>query len=93
MLNSQNMTARTGQLRQDNRDGTTMAVERGYMGQDIQLRQGNQDGTTMPVERGHLGHDIWDRNTPTRQLGQDIWERTVGTGQSQQVGPTGSLDR
>jgi hypothetical protein len=58
------MTARTGQVRQDNRDGTTMLVE-----------------------RGHLGHDIWDRNTQTRHLG-----RTVVTGQSQQVGLTGSLD-
>jgi hypothetical protein len=48
------MTARTRQLRQDNRDGKTMAAERGYLGQDIQLRQGNRDGTTMPVERGQM---------------------------------------
>jgi hypothetical protein len=46
------MTARTGQLRKDNRDGTTMVVERGYLGQDIQLRQDNRDRTTMPLERG-----------------------------------------
>jgi hypothetical protein len=36
--NGQNMAARTGQLRQDNQDGTTTAVERRYLGQDIQLR-------------------------------------------------------
>jgi hypothetical protein len=29
--NSQNTAARTGQLRQDNRDGTTTAVERRYL--------------------------------------------------------------
>jgi hypothetical protein len=67
------MTARTGQLRQDNRDGTTTVVKRGYLGQGIQLRQGNQDGTTMPVERGLLGHGNWDSTTrQTRKMGQDI---------------------
>jgi hypothetical protein len=35
-----------------------MAVERGYLVQDIQLRLDNWDGTTMPVERGHLEYDI-----------------------------------
>jgi hypothetical protein len=49
------MTARIRQLRQDNWEGSTTVVERGYLGQDFQLSQGNQDGTTMPVERGHLG--------------------------------------
>jgi hypothetical protein len=71
------MTARTGQLRQDNHGGTTTAVERGYLGQEFQLRQGNRDGTTMPAERGHLGHDIWDRTTQTGQM-----RGTSRTGQS-----------
>jgi hypothetical protein len=59
------MTAQTVQLRQDNRDGTTLAVEIGYPGQDVQLRQGNQDGTTVLVERGHLGHDHSDKTAGT----------------------------
>jgi hypothetical protein len=46
---------------------------------DIQLRQGNRDGTTVPVEKGHLG--------------QDHSDRIAGTGQSRQVGPTGSLEQ
>ncbi len=100
--NYQNMTARKRQLRQDNRDGTTTAVTRGYMGHDIQLGQGIGDRTTVPIERGHLGltsgtgplgEGSWDRTTRRGQLGQDIRDRTVGTGQSQQVGQTGSLDR
>jgi hypothetical protein len=49
------MTARTGQLRQDNGDGTTMVIERVYLGQDIQLRQDNGDGATVPLEKGYLG--------------------------------------
>jgi hypothetical protein len=68
--NGQNMTARTGQLRQHHRDEITTAVERGHMEQDIQLRQGNRDGTTVPVERGCLRHDIWGRTT----LVQDSWD-------------------
>jgi hypothetical protein len=61
------MTARTRQLRQDNRDGKTMAAERGYLGQDIQLRQGNRDGTAMA---GQSRYSSWDRTTETGQPGQ-----------------------
>jgi hypothetical protein len=59
------MTARIGQLRQDNWDGTTMAIERKYLGQEIQVIQDNRDGTTVPVERGHLGQDHSDRAART----------------------------
>ncbi len=78
------MTTRIGQLRQDNRDGTTTVVERGYLGQDIQLRQGNQNGTIVPVETGQLGQDIRVRTVsigrPDRQPGLVSLERTEMTG-------------
>jgi hypothetical protein len=74
-----------------------MAVESGYLGQDIQLRKGNQDGTTVPVERGHLGGDIWDRTTRTVQLGQDSrtgqLDRTVLTGRPHRQPGQVSLER
>jgi hypothetical protein len=65
------MTARTGQLRQDNQDGKTMAVEREYLGHDIQLRQDNQDR----ILRASLGR----KSGTTGQLGQDSWDKTVLT--------------
>jgi hypothetical protein len=46
------MTARTGQLRQNNRDGTTAAVESGHLGQD------SQDRT---AEKGQSGQASIDR--------------------------------
>jgi hypothetical protein len=74
------MTARTRQLRQDNQDGTTTAVERGYLGQDIQLRQGHSDKT---AGTGHPGKDSRDRavstGRPDRQNGQVSLERTKKT--------------
>ncbi len=85
------MTARTGQLREDSRDGTTMAVERGYLGQDFEPRHGNPDGTPC-----QLREDIWDMTFgtgPLKKLGQDIQDRTVRAGQYRQASLTGSLDR
>jgi hypothetical protein len=74
------MTLRTGQLRQVNRDGTTTASERGYLGQGIQLRQGNWDRTIVPIERGHLGQDHSNKTAGTGHLGQDSQDSTVSKG-------------
>jgi hypothetical protein len=73
MLNGQNMTTRTGRLGQDNRVGTTVAVEIGHLGQDHSDRT---SGT------GHPGQDSRYRTAGTGQSGQDSLhslDRTVWT--------------
>ncbi len=79
MLNSQNMTARTGRLGQDNRVGTTVAVEIGHLGKDHSDRKA---GTGQP------GQDSRYRTSGTGQSGQDSlhsWDRNVCTGWPGQV--------
>jgi hypothetical protein len=83
MLNSQNMTTRTGRLGQDNRVGTTVAVEIGHLGQDHSDRTA---GTGQPVLDSRF------RTAGTGQPGQDSRDKTVytvGTGPYVQVGRTG----
>jgi hypothetical protein len=96
------MTARTGQIRQDNLDGTTTVVERGYLdrtpSQDRatgmeQPRQFREHILDMTSESGPLGQDSWDRTSGTGQSGQDSRDKTVSAGQPHRQPGQISLER
>ncbi len=70
--NGKNMTARRGQLRQDNRDGTIEAAE--IAARTIWTGQPGQDSQNRTVWTGRPGRLAW-----TGEPGKDIDDRITGT--------------